>query len=41
MGDYLTEMILEGILCESCGDYLGDKDEKPYAHKCAGCEGEE
>lgn len=37
MGD-VTEMILDGVLCEECGCYLEDNEEKPYAHKCEDCE---
>jgi len=36
----ITEMILEGILCEICGVYLDDREEKPHPHKCEDCENE-
>ena len=39
MGE-ITEMILEGILCEICGTYLEDHEEKPYPHSCYDCESE-
>jgi hypothetical protein len=34
MGD-VADMMLEGILCESCGEYLGDGDGYPVS--CFGC----
>ena len=35
MGD-MSDMMLEGVLCEICGVYL--EDEAPgYPRKCAGC----
>lgn len=37
MGE-VTEMILEGMLCEICGAFLNDSDDKPYPHKCKQCE---
>lgn len=34
MGE-VAEMMLEGILCEGCGEFLGDGDGFPT--RCAGC----
>lgn len=36
MGE-VTDMILDGILCEECGEYIDD-DETGYPRKCAACE---
>lgn len=36
MGEY-ADMVLEGILCETCGEYLGEGDGFPQ--KCGGCAG--
>lgn len=37
MGD-IAEMILEGILCEFCGVYLGEG--QGFPDNCKACEGE-
>jgi hypothetical protein len=37
MGE-ISEMILEGLLCEVCGVYLQDYEEKPFPHLCLDCE---
>ncbi len=35
MGE-ITEMILEGILCQECGEYIGDGDGFPvFCSDCA------
>jgi len=34
MGE-IAEMMLEGVLCEGCGEYLGDGDGYPV--RCSGC----
>jgi len=34
MGEQV-EMMLEGILCECCGQYMDD--DKDYPHKCQDC----
>ena len=39
MGD-ITEMMLEGILCQSCGDHLDDSD-GDFPQSCADCKKEE
>ena len=36
MGE-VAEMMLEGILCEGCGEYLGDG--AGFPQRCAGCGG--
>jgi len=36
MGD-VADMIIEGVLCEQCGGYIGD--EVGYPRKCSSCEG--
>lgn len=36
MGD-IAEMMLEGILCEGCGEYMGAACGHP--RKCGGCSG--
>lgn len=36
MGE-VAEMILEGLLCEECGDFI-DGEEPGYPRKCEGCE---
>lgn len=36
MGE-ITDMILDGELCEVCGVHLEDSEERPYPHKCEGC----
>ena len=38
MGD-AAEMVLEGILCEECGEYIGDA--VGYPRKCDSCGGED
>lgn len=35
MGD-VAEMMLEGLLCEVCGELI-DGDEPGYPRRCAGC----
>ena len=35
MGD-AAEMILDGIVCEVCGEYIGEPC--GYPRKCAGCD---
>lgn len=37
MGD-VADMIIEGILCEWCGEYIGDS--VGYPRKCSGCKTE-
>lgn len=38
MGE-ISEMILEGILCDECGGLVGDEPESVgYPRKCEGCE---
>lgn len=39
MGE-ISDMILEGILCECCGVYLDDYEEKPFPHYCSDCKNE-
>jgi hypothetical protein len=40
MGE-ITEMILEGILCEGCGVYIEDGEAHGYPRRCENCtEGE-
>ena len=34
MGD-IADMILEGVLCEGCGDFMGEGEGFPQY--CAGC----
>ncbi len=36
MGEY-ADMMLDGTLCQSCGEYLGDGDGFPVT--CSGCSG--
>lgn len=36
MGE-IAEMMLDGTLCESCGEFIGDGD--GYPRKCGGCGG--
>lgn len=38
MGD-IADMILEGLLCEQCGEFLDD--DKDYPHLCPACKEEE
>lgn len=38
MGD-IADMILEGILCQECGEFIGEGDGFPVT--CAGCEDED
>lgn len=38
MGE-ISDMILEGVLCEICGCYLGEGN--GYPEKCAECAGDE
>ncbi len=35
MGD-IADMMLEGVLCQICGEYLGDGDGYPVT--CSGCQ---
>lgn len=37
MGD-IADMMLEGTLCEGCGEFMGDGD--GYARRCRGCRDE-
>ena len=30
-------MMLEGTLCESCGEFINDGEDAGYPRKCAGC----
>lgn len=39
MGE-ISEMILNGLLCEVCGTYV-DGEEPGYPRKCEDCENEE
>ncbi|MCO8286652.1 hypothetical protein [Tetragenococcus halophilus] len=39
MGE-MTEMILNGFLCEQCGAWLEDREEDGYPRKCEECEKE-
>jgi hypothetical protein len=36
MGE-ITELILEGVLCETCGDYIDNDDIPGHPVKCAEC----
>jgi len=38
MGD-ISDMVIEGDLCEQCGTYLDDDED--YPHLCPACEGNE
>lgn len=38
MGE-IADMMLEGVLCETCGEYIGD--EVGYPRRCAACEASE
>lgn len=38
MGE-IADMMLDGDLCEGCGEYLGDGE--GYARKCVGCRRDE
>lgn len=38
MGE-IAEMMLEGVLCEGCGEYMGDGDGFPT--RCAACRRDE
>jgi hypothetical protein len=40
MGE-ITEMVLDGILCESCGVYIDDGEIPGHPRRCKGCEVEE
>jgi hypothetical protein len=35
----MTEMVLDGILCESCGEYIGSA--VGYSRRCESCGGGE
>ncbi len=37
MGD-IADMVIEGDLCEQCGEYLDD--DEGYRHLCPACENE-
>lgn len=37
MGD-ISEMMLEGTLCEECGAFIEDGDGEGYPRKCEDCE---
>lgn len=38
MGDYV-DMILEGMMCQECGEYIGEGDGFPVT--CGGCSEDE
>ncbi len=40
MGD-ISEMMLEGTLCQSCGEFIDDGCDDGYPRDCAGCKGEQ
>jgi NMD protein affecting ribosome stability and mRNA decay len=40
MGE-IAEMMLSGILCESCGSYIEDGEEPGHPRKCDDCMQEE
>lgn len=31
-------MMLDGLMCEGCGEWMGDFDAPGYARRCAACE---
>ena len=37
MGE-IAEMMLEGIMCEECGEFIDDGEECGYPRLCAGCQ---
>ena len=37
MGEF-AEMMLEGILCQCCGEYIGDSSVGGFPEYCASCE---
>lgn len=39
MGE-VSEMVLDGILCEVCGVYIDDDKDPGHPRKCEDCEGE-
>ena len=36
MGE-IADMMLEGFLCEGCGEWMGDDEGPGYARLCAAC----
>ena len=36
MGE-IAEMVLDGLLCEQCGEYIGDGLDAGYPRLCAAC----
>lgn len=38
MGE-ISEMILDGTLCQICGVFLEDEEDAGYPRTCEGCEG--
>lgn len=40
MGD-IADMMLEGLLCGQCGEYIDDDGADGYPRSCGGCRGEE
>ena len=39
MGE-VSEMILSGLMCQACGDYIDDFEEPGYPRNCEDCEDE-
>lgn len=37
MGEY-AEMMLDGTVCESCGEWLGDDEGPGFPRVCPGCQ---
>lgn len=37
MGE-IAEMMLEGLMCEGCGEFMEDMDEPGFPRRCAGCQ---
>jgi hypothetical protein len=37
MGEY-AEMMLEGLVCECCGEFLGDDEGPGFPRVCPGCQ---
>ncbi len=40
MGE-IAEMMLEGAMCEQCGEFIDDGEECGYPRLCAGCSDEQ
>lgn len=36
-----AEMMLDGILCEGCGEWMGDDEAPGYPRRCPACGGEQ